>query len=80
MLLSPPGTNSMVASRDMEVVLPIDDSVDGWVVVHPPVVHHTDNNQCGNQTTDQKLHASSEALGPKPYITRALGPIQQVLP
>jgi hypothetical protein len=62
MLLSPPGTDGMVTSRDMEVVLPIDDSVGGWVVVHPSIVHHADNNQCGNQTTDQKLHASSGAL------------------
>jgi hypothetical protein len=64
MLLSPPGTDGMVASRDMEVVLPIDDSVGGWVVMYPPVVHHADNNQCGNQTTYQKLHASSGALRP----------------
>jgi hypothetical protein len=80
MLLSPPGTDGMVASRDMEVVLPIDDSVGGWVVMHPPVVHHADNNQCGNQTTDQKLHASSGALGPKPSVTHTTGHIQQILP
>jgi hypothetical protein len=73
--LSPPGTDSMVASRDMEVVLSIDDSVGGWVVVYPSIVHRVDNNQHGNQTTYQKLHASSRALGPEPYVTRTSGPI-----
>jgi hypothetical protein len=80
MLLSPPGTDGIVASRDMEVVLPINDSVGGWVVVHPPVVHHTDNNQCGNQTTYQKLHASSGALGPKALLCRPPGPTMWHMP
>jgi hypothetical protein len=46
MLLSSPGTDSMVASRDMGVVLPSDNFVGGQVVIYLFVMHCIYDNQC----------------------------------